>query len=190
MALTVTNLIQGPARLWTGAFGVAEPLDTAVGTDPGAGWTDAGGTQDGVSWEVNQEYSELEVDQIVDVPESRLTKRVETIKTNMAEATLANIKIAFNGGTITVAASNQAYDPTMDTSATQPTYLAVILDGYAPRLAAGTTMRRRVIMRKTLSVESVASSYKKDGQTLIPVTFKAHYVSTSIVPYRIIDQLT
>jgi len=184
MAVDVTNLIAGPGTLYTGAFGATEPADSAVNTTPSAStWTDVGATQDGVNLNVIQEFFELEVDQIVDVPGRRLTKRDLQIQTNMAEPTLANLALALNGGTVTASASYSTYDPSDDTSATQPTYKALIFDGYAPE-----GLRRRVVARKALSIEGVESAYKKDEQTLFPVTFACHYVSTSIKPFRVIDQ--
>jgi hypothetical protein len=186
MAVDVTNLIAGPGTLYTGAFGATEPADSAVNTTPPSStWTDVGGTQDGVTLNVIQEFFELEVDQIVDVPGRRLTKRDLQVQTNMAEPTLANLALALNGGTVTASAAYTTYDPSDDTSATQPTYKALIFDGYAPD-----GFRRRVVVRKALSIEGVETSYQKDEQTLFPITFAAHYVSDSIKPFRVIDQLT
>ena len=86
MAVTTTNLIMGPADLYIGSFGATEPLDTAVNVSPAASsWTDLGGTQDGVKLSVDQTYTPLEVDQIVDEPGARLTKRMFTIETNLAD---------------------------------------------------------------------------------------------------------
>jgi hypothetical protein len=191
MAVTVTNLTAGPGTLYSGAFGATEPADSAINTTPVAStWTDAGATQDGMKINVNVDFFELEVDQIVDVPERRLTKRDVQVETNLAEPTLANLSLAMNGGTVTASAAYSTYDPDDANSATQPTYKAIIVDGYAPRTAAGSTMRRRVVVRKVINVDKAGMEYKKKGQTIIPVKFAAHWVSTSIKPFRIIDQLS
>lgn len=191
MPVTATNLTAGPGTLYTGAFGATEPLDSAVNSLPAsAAWTDAGGTQDGSTITLSREFFELEVDQIVDTPGRRLTSRDIQVKTNMAEPTLANLTVALNGGTQTATAAYATYDPDNTTAATQPTYKALLLDGFAPQTAAAATMRRRVIVRKVLSIEDVETDYKKDGQTLFPVTFAAHYVSSVITPFHIVDQLT
>jgi hypothetical protein len=191
MPVTTTNLIAGPGILYTGPFGSVEPTDAQVNTTPSASaWADAGGTQGGVKITIDREFMEMDVDQIVDVPGRRLTKRDIQVATNMAEGTLTNVKLALNGGTITASAAFQTYDPDDTVAATQPPYSAVLFDGYAPQTAAAATMRRRVVVRKVLSIESIESEYKKDDMTLLPVTFAAHYVSSSIKPFRIIDQLT
>jgi hypothetical protein len=189
VSATVTNLIAGPGTLYVGAFGATEPADSTVATTPSAStWTDVGGTQDGVQITVNLDYFELEVDQVVDIPGRRLTKRDVQVKTNMAEATLTNLGVALNGGTVTASATYSTYDPADNTAATQLTYKAAIFDGWAPQTAAGVSNVRRVVVRKVLSIDNVETSYKKDDQTLFPVTFGAHYVSSVIKPFRVIDQ--
>ncbi|MER5715715.1 hypothetical protein [Streptomyces sp. NPDC002132] len=183
MAVTTTNLIQGPATLYKGAFGATEPADTAVNTAPAASaWTDLGGTQDGVKLSVDQTYSELEVDQITLRVGSRLTKQDFAIETSLAEATLENLSLSLNGGTSASGAGYKSYDPDVSSSATQPSYFAIIMDGYGP---GGT---RRVIGRRMLNTESSELAYTKDKQTLIPVKFTGHYVSSSIKPFHIVDQ--
>ena len=191
MPVTATNLTAGPGLLYVGAFGATEPADSAINTTPVAStWVDVGGTQDGSTLNITREFLELEVDQIVDMPGRRLTNRDLQITTNMAEPTLINLQTALNGGTITASAAWQSYDPDNTVAATQPTYKALLLDGYAPQSAAAVTMRRRVIARKVLSIDDVETAYKKDEQTLLPVTFGCHYVSSVIAPFHIVDQLT
>lgn len=174
MPVTTTNLIQGPATLWLATFGTAEPA--TISTAFGAGWADVGGTNDGVSVAVEMEFSELAVDQLVDVPGQRMTKRVSKIKTNLAEATLANLAIALNELAATVAANK--FTPSFGSNVFVPNYAAVALEGIAPG-----GFKRRVFVRKALQIGNVEASYKKDGQTLFPVEFAGHWVSPSIAPF-------
>lgn len=183
--VTTTNLIQGPASLYTGSFGATEPADASVNATPAASaWTDMGGTDGGVKLTVDQKYTELSVDQIVDRVGSRLTNREFTVETNLAEPTLANFSVVLNGGTTATGANYKTFEPVYTAnSATQPTYIAVLFDGYAP---AG--FNRRVIVRKVLSTSKAETSYMKDKQTFFPVTFTGHYVSSSIAPIHVVDQ--
>jgi len=189
MGVTVTNLVAGPADVYTGAFGASETgLFVAAWSLPSsATWTDIGGTDDGVKLVIDQNYMELQVDQIVDIPGRRLTKREITIETKMAEPTAANLKVALNAGTITASAGAfTQFDPIQgDTSATQPTYAAILFDGWAP----GTTpLRRRVLARKMLSIDGAKDQeFKKDGQTFLGVKFSGHYVSASTTLFKIHD---
>lgn len=196
MGVSVTNLTQGPGTLYTAAVGVTEPADTAVSSAPGVGYTDVGGTSDGVTLSINQSYKELEVDQVVDIPGRRITKREMTLKTNMAEPTLENLAIALNADASqvvssgTAGTSNKVFTPNNETSATQPKYKALLFDGFAPGSdASGTSPRRRVLVRRALSTDNVQFTYKKDDQTVFSTEFSAHYVSSAITPFKIVDQV-
>lgn len=187
MTLDITNLALGPATLYRGAFGATEPFDFQVNSTPaGSAWEDVGGTQDGTTLNVNQTYTELQVDQIVDSAGRRLTKRDVQVVTNLAEVNLDRLAIALNGGTVTTnVGSTETYDPDDDISATQPDYSALIIDAWTT-----SSRRRRILVRKVLSIENVGIPYKKDAQTLFPITWGAHYVSPSIKPFRVVDSLT
>jgi hypothetical protein len=184
MAVDTTNLIAGPGKLMTALFGATEPADSLINAAYAASaFTDVGATQDGVTLNFDREFFELEVDQVVDVPGRRLTKRDLRIQTNLAEPTLTNLGVVLNGGTVTASAAYSTYDPADDTAATQPTYRAIMFEGFAPR-----GFRRWVFARKVISVDAVGVPYKKDGQALFPTSFACHYVSPSIKPFRIVDQ--
>ncbi len=185
MPVTTTNLIMGPADLYSAPLGTTEPLDSAIATAPTSPWVSTGGTMDGVNLIVDQKYTALEVDQVVDVVGRRLTSREIQVETNMAEPTLDNFKLALNGGTVATASSVTSYEPAYATSATQPTYGMVLVDGYAPN-----SKRRRIIVRKALSTDKVSFAYQKDKQTVFTVQFSAHYVTSSISPIRISDDVS
>lgn len=183
MSVSVTNLTQGPGTLYRGAFGQAEPADTQVNTTPAAsGWTDVGGTLGGVTLTVNQKYKELEVDQIVDTVGRRLVEREARIETDLAEPTLANLALTLNASTPVTGAGFAYYEPPNDTSASTPTYCALIFDGIAP---GGFT--RRIVLRRALSVADVKFGYAKDKQSVFSASFAAHFVSAAIKPFRIVD---
>jgi hypothetical protein len=184
MSVTATNVIMGPGTLYSGAFGATEPADAAVNATPAvSAWTDLGGTDGDVKFGIDNTYTELQVDQVVDRLGSRLTKRDMMVTTNLAEPTLENLSVALNGGTAASGSGYKSFEPNYATSATQPTYIAIILDGYAP-----SQFRRRIILRKALSTAKVDSDYTKDKQTFFPVEFTGHYVSASIAPFKVVDQ--
>lgn len=176
MSVTATNLIQGPATVYAATFGATEPL--TVDAAPAVGWKDVGGTKDGVELQINDEYAVLDVDQIIYEIQRRRTKRVVAIKTQLAEGTLGNLALAI-ANTAPVTNVLNADD---GLTAFSPGYGAVLMDGIAPG-----GFRRRVIVRKTLPTDSVGTAYKKDAQTLIPITWTAHWVSSSIAPFKIED---
>ena len=70
LSVNAANLVLGPARLYVAAFGATEPLDSAVTpngvtTPPSTPWVDVGGTDGGVTLEVNNSYTDLVVDQLI-----------------------------------------------------------------------------------------------------------------------------
>ncbi|RMH81573.1 MAG: hypothetical protein D6683_04075 [Actinomyces sp.] len=172
--------------MYVGAFGAAEPAPSAVGTAPDSNtWTDVGATRGGVMLRFAPSFSEFEVDQLVDKAGARLVSREFTLVTELAEATLANLDIAFND---TVSASGSGYDsrePADPSAAVDPTYRAFIVDGWAP----GAGKMRRIIVRRALQVAQFEAAYRRDDETVFPVELRAYYVSASIRPLEIIDQL-
>lgn len=186
------QVIMGAGRLYTGLFSLTaanEPALAAVNTTPQASaWTFTGFTNDGVTITIEQEFAEMTVDQLADRVGRKLTGRNLAIQANLAEATLANLTLGLNGGTITTASGYSYYEPTYDGTELQPTYIALLFDGYAPASSAGVSKRRRFLIRKGLQTENVETSYKKGDMTLVPVTFAAHYISDTVAPFRIIDE--
>jgi hypothetical protein len=135
---------------------------------------------------VAETWVELEVDQIVDVIERRRTKREMSVTVPMAEVTMENLSLAWNGGTISSQAAYETYEPDNGQAGVSPTYKALILDGPAP----GSQKQRRVIVRKVISIEGTEIAFTKDGQQVLATTFGAHYVSSVIRPFKVVDQLT
>jgi hypothetical protein len=178
--------------MYTGVFsatGANEPALAAVNIAPQASaWTYAGFTSDGITITINQSFSEMRVDQLADRVGTKLTERELQLNANLAEATLGNLTLGMNGGTVTTAAGYSYYEPVYDGTELQPAYIAILFDGYAPASSAGVSKRRRILLRKAISTENVESSYKKDELTLVPVTFTSHYVSDTVAGFRIIDE--
>ena len=99
MAVQPLNLVLGPATIYVGSYGTAEPADadiTPAPGPPGAGWTDAGGTDGGVMFEIDGTYTDLNVDQIIMKVGARLTDLNAMVTTQLSEMTLSNINAALN----------------------------------------------------------------------------------------------
>ena len=192
--VTPGNLAMGPGDLYVAAFGAPEPLPQQInGTPASSAWTAVGGTQGGITLNTANTWKELDVDQIVETPARRLTKREHSIKTNLAEVTFANYVIAMSGGTISSDAAplggGTAYDEYVDddvNSGDEPDYKAVLFDGWGSYSGTG-GLRRRVILRKCINTDNVEIKADKDGQTVYAVTFNSHYVSSAIRSRRTIQ---
>lgn len=177
MTTTSTNLLQGPADLWVATFGATEPANAA--TAPAVAWVDAGSTDGGTTLTLGQTYSNMTVDQVAMPVGSRLTEQMTTVATTLAEATLPNLRRALN---LAVSAATSVEFGGEDIVNTDPGYFAVLLKGRAP---GGTP--RIVILRRTLSTESIGVPFQKDGKTVLPITWTAFYVSSSIKAVKIDD---
>lgn len=191
MPASATNLLVGPGELFTGLFGATEPLDTAVAAalaDPD--WKSMGGTDGGVTVNVAREYFDLRMDQTVMSPGKRLTGLEITLATSLAEPTLENWNkaLADAASAVTIGGTAGTGYAAMDINGpdepgAEPTYLAAIFRGRAPG-----GKRRLVIVRKALSIEEVEMEHKKDDQTFVPITFAAHWVSSSIKAVHVVDE--
>lgn len=181
MAVTVSQLMQGPAELFAGLFGATEPTHaTATITSP-TPWRDLGGTDGGVRQVMGMTFSNMEVDQIAMPVGARKVGMMVQIATTLAEATLENYRTALNDA----AGTGDTYEPDAEITNAEPNYSAVLLRGTKP--GGG---KRLVIIRRALVTENVESAWTKDSKTVIPVTFTGYYVSSSIKPYKIDDRQT
>jgi len=178
MSVTATNLIQGPAAMYIADFGSTEP--TTIDASPDVDYTDVGGTMDGTTLSIADEYQILNVDQIIYEMGRVRSGRAVSVKTSLAEATLDNLAHAINN---TAPVSN-VLEGDDGVAAFRPAYKALIIDGLAPG-----GFRRRITLRKVLQIDTVETSYKKDGQTLFPVNFAIHWISASIKPFKIEDAI-
>lgn len=181
------TLVMGPGAIYIGALGALEPAVGSVGSAPDPlVWTDLGGTLGGVELAVDQEFKTVIFEQLPDTPFNRLQKRYLSIKTPLAEATLANLGLALNDS---AGVTGTEYTPSVYDSATPLVYRSLIVDGWAPGVTAfGRHKRRRIIVRKCLSVDNISLSYTKDGQTIYNVTWSCHHVDGSTAPFRVIDE--
>ena len=183
----------GPATVYTGAFGATEPAYSAIGSPPNSAvWTDVGGTADGTSvlLEIEHSLTNILVEQLVDPVGARVSKRVIQVTVVLEEATLNNLNLAMNGLlTISPGSGYTVADPLTSVTSLQPTYTAILIDGWAP--TTGTTetaCRRRMIVRKCLSSSKSDLEYEKTKPVLYHTTWTGFYVSSSVAPFEIIDQ--
>jgi hypothetical protein len=184
------RLTLGPGKLFAALLGATFPDDSEIAlpmadTAVAAEWEFMGATNGGITKSVSPTYTKLEVDQTPYDVERRLTEAEYTVSTNLAETTLRNLQLALNGGTLTNGVGFQRFEPSNDTSATRPTYIALLLEGIAPE-----GHRKRVGVAKVLNVAEVAQVFAKADQSLIPVEFKGHYVSESTPIFYETDQVT
>jgi hypothetical protein len=138
-----------------------------------------GGTDGGATGNLQNEYSDMEVDQVAMAVDARLLRQAASVVTNLAEVTLANIRRGLN---MPDDAGDEIEWGGEDIVNASPNFSAILLKGQKP--GGGP---RIVVVRRVLSVAQIAMSWTKDGKTMIPVEFKAYYVSQSVRAVRIDD---
>jgi hypothetical protein len=182
----------GPATLYWAPAGTTEPTYASIANPPGTAWTDVGATADGSSvlLEVEHTLTEISAEQLVDPLGARLSKRVIQVTAALEEGTLQNMQLAMNQLlTLSVGAGYTVADPITTLASSQPTYTALMIDGFAP--TTGTTeqvCKRRMIVRRCLSSSKVDLEYEKTKPVLFNTTWTGYFVSSSVSPFEIIDQ--
>ena len=127
--------------------------------------TDVGFTEDGVTLINSRDYYDIEADQSINILRKNKVRQTITVVTNILQSTLANIKIVWDSGsTITEAGGYSNLSFGGDTTVTEHT---LQFDGVK---TGGLT--RKFYAYKAVSIETGEHSYKKNGKTLIPVTFE------------------
>ena len=182
----------GPATVYWAPFGSTEPAYAAIASPPSSSvWTDVGGTADGTSvlLEVEHTLTDIHVEQLIDPVGARVSKRVIQVTVSIEEATLANLNLAMNQlSTISPGSGYTVFDPPTAITSLQPTYMAILIDGWAP--TTGTTeteCRRRMIIRKCLSSSKVDLEYEKTKPVLYNTTWTGYYISSGVPPFEIVD---
>lgn len=189
MAINYGNLLQGAARLYVANFGAVEPTDAAIGTEPSSAvWTEVGATNGGISMNLGEEYGALEADQAAFRAGSARVMANAEVTVNLAEITIQNLAVALNTrntNLITGANFKKFVPATGDVDEFSPNYKAALLWGTAPNSPTGQPQKFMLIMRKVLSTVGAGEvAFSRTEQTVFPVTFTAHLVSSAIKPWE------
>lgn len=186
MAQNPANIVQGPALMYVAPFGTAEPADSTANVNagaPGGAWVDCGFTESDVVIEEDATYTDLTVSQVAMAVGTRLAKYTVQIKTQLAELTVTNLQNALNGlNTVTVSGAYTSIDRIQTTSATQPAYSAIIVDGWGPYLPSGQPARWRHIVRKCVFASKIMRTYSLTKKGVYDVTINGFWVSAATPP--------
>jgi hypothetical protein len=96
----------GPGKLYVADAGTVDPTVTVAASKitwtPGAAWSLVGYTENGseISFQINTDP--VEVAEVLDPLYHKTTGRAGSVSFEMAEETVRNLTIAWNGGTVTV----------------------------------------------------------------------------------------
>lgn len=190
MAYTTDNIIQGAAALYFANGGSALPAFVAntpftPALEASATWKHIGFTSEGVEVEYAPEYTDVEVDQLLDAAVLFKTKQTVSVNTTLSEATLANLLFVWGlRATALKENSGTGFDgAALATGETEigldggslnefPNERSLSFVGPAPRVAGQATKERVYLLRRVLQTESTTHSLKRAETTTYPVSFR------------------
>lgn len=166
--------------------GKAKP-DLAASLDPGTGdagplmdadtanWRSLGFTTGGIETTYAPEYTDIEVDQLLDAALIFKSKMTVTVKTTLSEATLENLLVAWGQSASTLTGTAGAFQDLGISSGAlgdYPVERSMVFVGPGPRTAAGVRLQRLYHLRRCLQVDSTAIGQMRTEATTIPVSFR------------------
>jgi hypothetical protein len=89
----------GPGLIYIAPVGTNAPT-AGTGIPESAGWVPIGYTEEGHTFSAEISYEDIEVAEELDPIDTRPVRRTSMISFQMAEYTVRNLSVAFNGGTI------------------------------------------------------------------------------------------
>lgn len=199
MAYSVKNIIVGAAALYVsvkdssdatffGANGnVAVALPTFTANTPSTAafeaantvWRHLGFTTDGVELAYEPDFGEVEVDQLLDAAKMFKQGMTASVRTALAEATLANLVLAWGqaGTSLTAAPAPDATEGeelgiAAGALLDEPIERSLAFIGPAPKSATNKKRERVYHVRRALNVEASSHSLAKTEATTIPVSLR------------------
>lgn len=201
MAYNVKNIIFGAAAIyfsvdssdsasWAGSVNLPTystgSVAAALETDANSGspkWKHAGFTTEGVEVEYSPEFTDVEVDQLLDAALIYKTKQTVTVKTTLAEATLENLQFVwglpsaalkttgagFDGGNLT--AGDKEIGIHEGALGDYPVERSMAFVGAGPRVQ-GQKTERVYHLRRVLQTEASSFGLKRAETTVYPVSFR------------------
>jgi hypothetical protein len=201
MAIDVRNIVVGAANVFfsintgvskagdpTASFGSGSSASSAVNylRNNSSSWLEAGLTTEGVDISYEPNYGEVMVDQLLDVAKIFKQSLRVTAKTSLAEATLANLEVAFgNSGTIGYNSLTTTMNLAAGSLGAEPVERSLVFVSQSAPTGANPTSASSIITpsfgvgdervyfaRRVVAMDTVAHSLKRDSATVFPVTFR------------------
>ena len=187
MAYNVKNILVGAAALYLSTGdSVAGTLPTDVpaggaGTltttlDGSAAWRHAGFTSEGLEISYEPDYTDVEVDQLLDSAKIFKTGMRVTVNTTFTEASLENLMITWGQqtGTLSSTGSTGTLGIAAGALGDEPVERALAAVGQGPRPANAPTQKRERVYfaRRVLSVDTSAHALRRAEATMFPVSFR------------------
>lgn len=177
MAVTVRNIIVGAGNLYiSSADNAKTPLPTFttgqsanVAFDSSSAWRHVGGTQEGVEIAYTPDYGEVEIDQLKDAAIMFNQGITISMNTNLAEASLTNLLVAWGLPSAALATADQI---NLAIPGDTPVERTAAVVGNAPATTGLLRRERIYLARRVISVEASSHSLRRTEATVFPVSFR------------------
>ena len=166
MAVTVSNIIIGAGNLYISATSVLLEIITN-NTNPPLNNYHIGATMDGVELQYEPDYIDIVIDQFKDAAKIFDDGYKLTVRTNMAEATIDNLKVAWNMLDSNVTTTSNTKTLNLPIKGDSPVERKLLVIGKSP---AG--LERRYFARRAISIEASGHALKRSEATVFPVAFR------------------
>ena len=154
-----------------------EPLSNGAGDgalDTDTNWRHVGWTSGGVEFNYQPDYGEVEVDQTLDSVKLFKQKQTATVTTNLAEATLENLLLAWGQPAATLTGDGEEDELGISSGelGDEPVERSLLFIGPSPRSATNKKRERVYLVRRAIQVESSAHTLNRAEATQVPVAFR------------------
>lgn len=185
MAYNVRNILVGAAALYLSTgdsvqgnlptslpAGGAGTLATTLNSD--AAWRHAGFTSDGLEISYEPDYTDVEVDQLLDSAKIFKTGQRVMVNTTFTEASLENLLIVWGQQTGTLSSTGSTGELGIAAGALgdEPVERALVAVGSGPRPTTTQKRERVYFARRVLSVDTSAHALRRNENTVFPVSFR------------------
>ena len=166
MAVTISNIIIGAGNLYISATTVTLDAVTDV-TVPPLNNFHVGATMDGVEVQYEPDYIDINVDQLKDAAKIFDNGYKMMVRTNLAEAVLDNLKVAWGMADSTLTTTATTKTLTLPIKGDSPVERRLLVIGKSP-----TGQERRYYARRAISIEASGHSLKRAEATVFPTAFR------------------
>lgn len=173
MAKSISEVMLGTGELYIGAEATAFPTDPTT-TPSSSDWTDIGYSESGWTLDYDKTFEDVMVAEEIDPVFTIKTAQEIRISGELAQVSLANLKEAMGGGTITTGSPSTGFSELKPPATDAFLEKSLLLRVDAPDSTLGGTLKKRdVLVPRAVNVGAFSMTHAKAPQkVLVSVEYK------------------
>ena len=173
MAKSISEVMLGTGELYIGAEATAFPTDPTT-TPSSSDWTDIGYSESGWTLDYDKTFEDVMVAEEIDPVFTIKTAQEIRISGELAQVSLANLKEAMGGGTITTGSPSTGFSELKPPATDAFLEKSLLLRVDAPDSTLGGTLKKRdVLVPRAVNVGAFSMTHAKAPQkVLVAVEYK------------------